>query len=153
MDKPENPAKDANAPITAEDLGPQPVCEKAEYPHYEPGEYDAECLAAVTYPDPRFRTWKCKLQFSIMPDCVPVYAFLNLGRGENPHAGPGSEYRRVWIIAARSKPKKRQVLSNRVFKGKLFRIRIGDVTGRFDGRRHPEAAVYSVVKEILERIF
>ena len=131
----------------------EPVCEESPYPRYEPGTYDAECLAANTYKDPRFRAWKCRLRFQLLPNGDGVFGFLHLGRGDQPKAGPGSEYRRAWIIANGNPPRKRQTLSNRVFKKKIFQVRIGDTTRRFDGRTHPDGQVYSTVKEILSRIY
>jgi len=129
----------------------EPICEEPAYPRYEPGEYDAECISAATYRDPRFGAWKCRLKFHLF-DGAPVYGFLHLGRGEEPKAGPGSEYRRAWVIANAAPPKKRQTLSKRVFKGKIFLVRIDDTTRRFDGRTHPDGQIYSTVKEILQRL-
>jgi hypothetical protein len=35
----------------------------------------------------------------------------------------------------------------------MFEVRVGDVKKRFDGREHPEGAIYSVVREIVRRTF
>jgi hypothetical protein len=82
-----------------------------------------------------------------------VCAFLKLGSKEKPHAGRRSEYWRVWVEANGFQPKKRQTLSARVFKGKVFEVRLADVTRRFDGRDHPRGAVYTVVREIVRRTY
>lgn len=132
---------------------PEPVCEESPYPRYAPGTYEAECLAAVVYRDPRFRAWKARLKFSLLPDGDLIYGFFHLGGREKPHAGPGSEYRRAWIIASGAAPRKRQELSSRTFKRKIFQVRIDDVTARFDQRPHPEAVIYSTVREILSRTY
>ena len=131
--------------------GIEPVCDEAPYPRYPAGEYDAECIRADLYRDPQFRTWKAKLHYRLMPGGEPICGFFNLGGKEKTHAGRRSEYRRAWIIANGEAPRKRQILTRRVFVGKLYRVRIGDVTRRFDGRSHPAGDIYSVVKEILER--
>ena len=131
----------------------EPICEETAYSRYEPGIYDAECIAAVIYHDPRFRAWKCRLKFSILPDGDPVYGFFHLGRRDAPHAGPSSEYFSAWTIASGTLPRKRQVLSCRAFTAKIFQVEIRDVTSRFNKRVHPEVAVYSTVKQIVSRIY
>ena len=145
--------RDVNAPITDESLGMEPVCEENPRPHHKAGTYEAECLCAVTYPDRRLRAWKCRLEFRIVPDGGEVYGFFHLGRGDRPHAGPNSEYRRAWTIAAGAAPRKRQTLSRRIFKGKIFEVELGDVTKRADQSEHAKAAKYSVVRRILVRTF
>lgn len=133
--------------------GPDPVCEQAPYPRYEPGVYEAECIRAGTYRDRQFGSWKCALQFSILPEGGCVLGFLHLGSKQEPTMPRRSEYRRAWIIANGEQPRKRQILSKRVFLGKIFEVRIGDVKKRHDGREHPRAAIYSVVKEIIRRTY
>jgi hypothetical protein len=132
---------------------PDPICTGAPYPRFEPGEYDARCLAARIYQDPGFKAWKCRLEYELFPMCERVFGFFNLGRADKPCAGRRSEYRRVWIIANGDQPKNRQRLSSRVFEGKIFRVRIDDTVKRSDGRDHAPAEVYSTVKEILNRTF
>jgi hypothetical protein len=152
----ENRATSANAPQyhEPEELpSREPLCQEAAYPRYEPGIHEAECVRAKVYRNPLLGCWKCQLDFQILPEAEPVCAFLHLGNGSQPRAGANSEYRRVWIIAAGQAPRKRQVLTSRVFKGKIFEVRIGDTTRRFDGRDHPEPAVYSTVKEIVRRTY
>jgi hypothetical protein len=131
----------------------EPVCADGPYPRYEPGIYDAECVSAKVYFHPILRAWKCQLDFQILPNGEPICGFLHLGNKEWSSAGPNSEYRRAWIIAAGQAPRKRQTMTCRVYKGKIFEVRIGDTCRRFDGRSHPEPAVYSTVKEILRRTY
>jgi hypothetical protein len=130
---------------------PAPVCETAPYPRLKPGEYEARCVEARIYKDKRFRRWECRLKFWIIPEGPHVYGFLNLDSGDKPRAGRGSEYRRAWVEANGDIPRKRQRLGHSVFRGKIFRIRVDDVTHRHDGRAHHEAEVYSTVKEIVKR--
>jgi hypothetical protein len=70
-----------------------------------------------------------------------------------PYAGPRSEYRRAWIIATGEQPRRRQILSARVFVGKIFEVRVDDVVRRFDGREHPKGGIYSIVREIVRRTY
>lgn len=131
----------------------EPVSAHGPYPRYEPGEYEAECVSASIRRDPQFRTWKADLRFCLLPDGEPIWGFLNLGRGEKPHAGRRSEYWRVWVIANGAQPLRRQTLTVRAFKGKIFKVRVADVTRRSDGRDHLPEAVYSTVHEILQRTY
>jgi hypothetical protein len=112
--------------------------------------YEAECVRACTYWDRQFKAWKVCLYFRLVPSGEPVQGYFHLGRGVTPQAGPRSEYRRAWLIANGGPPGKRQRLSERTFVGKIFEVRIADVTNRFDGREHPESAFYSTVHEILK---
>src|SRR5262249_24937262 len=130
---------------------PEPVCTDHMYPRYRPGNYEARCIAARTYRDPQFQRWICRLEFRLVPDGQTVFAFLNLGHGEKPYVGRPSEYRRAWILANGDVPRRRQAMSHRVCQDKIFLVRIGDTTKRFDGREHPEAEIYSKVREILKR--
>lgn len=130
-----------------------PICEQDPYPHCTPGTYEAKCSEVRIYKDPQFHCWKAQLVFRIISDGTRVLKFFHMGKGEKPKAGPRSEYRRAWIIANDAPPRRRQVLARRVFLGKIFEVQIADVKRRHDGRKHPECAVYSVIKEILRRIY
>src|SRR5262249_59375937 len=110
--------------------GLDPVCDENPYPRYQPGVYDVRCYGAEEYRDPRFRCWKCRLDCHFLTDSGTVPGFLNLGTGDKPQAGRGSEYRRVWVMANGAQPKKRQLLSRRVFVDKIFRVRIADTERR-----------------------
>lgn len=130
-----------------------PVSRHGPYARLEPGTCQAECLKADIYRDRQFGRWTCALQFSLLGDGTRVFCFLNLGRGGEPHAGPRSEYRRAWIIANEEQPRRRQILSARVFEGKIFEIRVGDVEFDSKQREHPKGAIYSVVREIVRRLY
>jgi hypothetical protein len=129
------------------------LCQEAAYPRYEPGIYEAECVRATVYRNPLLGCWKCQLDFQILPEGEPMCAFLHLGNGSQSRSGPNSEYRRAWITAACEAPRERQVMTARIFKGKIFEVPIGDTTRRFDGRDHPKFAVYSTVKETNQRTY
>jgi hypothetical protein len=130
-----------------------PVCEEDPYPRYSPGTYEAQCVAGGIYRDPQFRAWKALLQFRLVPGGEPVCCFFHMGTKELPKAGRRSNYWRAWVIANAGPPRRRQVLSARVFKGKIFEVRVGDVTKRFDQSEHPEGAIYSTVKEIIRKTY
>jgi hypothetical protein len=133
-----------------EDGDPVP-CEEESYPRLRPGEYTARCVEARIYLDKRFRRWVCRLKFWVVPEGPHVYGFLNLGSEAKPRAGRGSEYRRAWIEANNDAPHRRQKLGHSVFRGKIFLVRIDDVSRRHDGRAHHEADWYSTIKEIIKR--
>jgi len=133
-----------------------PVCEENPYPLLQAGKYEAQCVHSCLYRDLQFRRWTALLRFQLLASgsltsLGPVCAFLNLGNREKSKAGRRSRYWRAWVIANGEQPRKRQVLSPRVFKGKIFEVEIGTVKRAHDGREHPVAAQYSTVKEILER--
>jgi hypothetical protein len=132
--------------------GLDPICEDSPYPRYAPGVYDVLCYRVKPYRDPRFRCWKCRLDCQFLTESDTVSGFLNLGTGDKPHAGRGSEYRRVWVMANDAQPRKRQVLSARTFVGKVFRVRIADTERRHDGREHIAPERYSTIKEFLARV-
>jgi hypothetical protein len=131
--------------------GLEPVCESNPYPRYAPDEYEGECVAAHTYRHPLLRAWKCHLEFRLLGDGAEVFAFLNLGRGEKPKAGRHSMYARAWTIANGGPPRRRQTMSARVFKGKVFQVKVGDVIGNYRGGAHHPSEQYSVVREIVAR--
>jgi hypothetical protein len=138
-------------PALEEEL--EPICEDAPYPRYKPGTYEGRCVSAKRYRDPRFKRLILKLEFRILPDCRPIVGFLNLGNGDKPKAGRGSEYRRAWTIANGDAPRKSETMTKRVFEGKVFSVRVGDTTKKHDGREHLPGEVYSTVKEILKRLW
>jgi hypothetical protein len=129
-----------------------PVSHEQPYPLYEPGRYTVWCEHACVYKDPQFRCWKALLRFRILPDGEKVWGFLNLGQGPKPKAGRRSRYWRAWVMANGSAPRKRQVLSARVFKRRIFEVEIGTVLKTQDGRNHPEGACYSTVQDIVRRL-
>jgi hypothetical protein len=129
-----------------------PICESDPYPRYSPGEYEVRCLEAKIYRDPRIRRWVCRLRCALVLDPErEVYGFPNLGTGEKPKAGRGSKYWRYWVIANGSPPRKRQIMSTRIFKDKIFLVRVGTVEDRSDGSKHLESEKYSTIQEILEK--
>lgn len=126
--------------------GPDPICRDDAFPRYAPGEYDVRCYAVRIYKDPRFKRWVCRLDCQFLTERADVCGFLNMGMGENPSAGRGSEYWRVWTMASGKQPRRGR-LSKTVFVGKFFRVWIEDTVLRYDQREHSEAARYSTIKE------
>jgi hypothetical protein len=133
--------------------GPEPVCERAPYPRYEPGTYEAECISAEIGFDAMYRRWSCVLKFSILSDGSPVWCFLNLGKNPKNGKRSRSRYYRAWVIANGERPRNRQTLSSRLFIGKIFEIEIGDVRQDFEKRDHPKGMIYSVVRRIVRRTY
>jgi len=129
-----------------------PVCEHDPYPKYPSGNYLVRCFNAVIYRDPRFRAWKCRLECHFLTEEGRVCAFLNLGTGERPKVGRGSKYRRVWVMANGEQPRKRQVLSTRVFVNRIFRVRIADVQKKHTGQDHLDVERYSTIQDVYECI-
>ena len=128
--------------------GPDPLCPDDSFPRYAPGEYDVRCNSVRVYRDPRFHRWVCRLDCHFLTECAEICAFLNMGTGELPSAGRGSEYWRVWCMATGEQPERGR-LPKRAFVGKFFRVRIDDTLLRHDKREHSEAARYSTIKEFL----
>jgi len=141
-----------DAPMVETVAGPEPICESNSYRRYAPGEYDAECVAAHTYRNPLLRAWKCQLEFRLLGNGAEVFAFLNLGKGEKPKAGRHSMYAGAWTIANGGPPRRRQTMSARVFKGKIFQVKVGDVISNYRGGAHHPSERYSVVREIVTQI-
>jgi len=128
--------------------GPDPICHDAPFPRYQPGEYDVCCYRVCIYLDPRFKRWVCRLDCHFLTERAEVCGFLNMGAGEVPSAGRGSEYWRVWVMANGEQPRRGRLPKSK-FRGKVFRVRIADTTVRFDRREHADAARYSTIKEFL----
>jgi hypothetical protein len=139
--------------------GLEPICVDDPYPHYKEGDYDVICVSVVTYPDPRFRgrgsdghvrpTNKCRLDCVMVTSQEPISGFFNLGNEPQPVVRRGSKYRRVWIMANGTAPRKRQRMSARTFVGKVFRVRIGNVSKDYEQGAHPDGAVYSTIKDFV----
>lgn len=129
---------------------PAPTFNHDPYPRYKAGEYLAIVLDAKISRVKVFQGWKCVLRLRLVDTDGEVYAFLNMGRGADPVAGRNSKYFRTWTMANGSQPKKRQQLSERVFRGAMFRLRIRDAARTHDGKKRTEGEVYSVVDEFLE---
>lgn len=110
-------------PSEAVSAGPDPICADDAFPRYPPGDYDVRCAGVRIYRDPRFRRWVCRVDCHFLTERAEVCGFLNMGVGENPSAGRGSEYWRVWVMAKGEQPRRGR-LPKTVFVGKFFRVRI-----------------------------
>ena len=132
---------------------PELVCEYSAYPLYAEGTYDLRCVHARTYRDPQFKRWTCLLTFQFLDSKDRVCGFLNLGKGDTPAVGRRSKFYRAWAMASEVRPRKQQRMSQQVFVGKVFKVRVRTVTGSCDGGKHGPATQYSVVDELLERLW
>jgi hypothetical protein len=95
---------------------------------------------------------KCQLEFRDGFGEITVFGFFHLGTKAKAHAGRTSRYWAAWCMANGGPPRKRQVMSERVFKGRWFRVRVETVTDKRKGKNVeplPEEMHYSVVREIL----
>ena len=127
-----------------------PAFEGATYARIEPGIYPAQCVHGKIYRDPGFRAWKALLRFRVESG-QEIFGFFHLGTGVSPHAGRRSRYWAAWTLANGAPPRKRQTMSARVFRGKVFRVQASDVVQTGDGRSHHPSAIYSTVKNIIEK--
>jgi hypothetical protein len=131
-----------------------PVC-GAEYPLVSEGKRSLLCVAARVYRHPglKDRPWKAELEF--LDGDYRVFGYLHLGFGEKPHAGRTSRYWAAWCLANNGQPpRKRQLMSARIFKGKWFTVIVETVRQRGRGEKVeliPAELQYSVVREILAR--
>lgn len=122
-----------------------PISRHEPYPRYPAGRRRMICTAVETYRDPQFKQWRTRLELVDVTDTdVRISVFLNLGRDRTPSAGRRSKYRWLWVLCNWGLPKKRQVMSDRIFKGKVMLVQIRDVCKRHDGKRHAEQDIYSV---------
>lgn len=137
----------------------EPISASDPHPFYPPGDYTAQCIDSCSYRDPRFRTWKIRLDFKILDReewKEPVCKFFNLGNKEVPIVSLGSHYRRAWIRANGNQPPKRNDrASHRIFRGKKYLVRVGTNTVRWESvngvrLEHSEGEQYSTVKELIE---
>jgi hypothetical protein len=128
-----------------------PVFEGVEYARIKPGQYSGQCVYFKVYYDRGFKRWTAMLRFQLIDEEEEIYGFLNLGRRERPHAGRRSRYWAEWTLANGATPRKRQEMSPRVFRGKVFLVEVGDVTKAGDGKSHQACAIYSTVKKIIEK--
>jgi hypothetical protein len=137
--------------MSMSDLGSKqqegPVCD-AEYPLISPGKRTLLCVEAKVYRHPRLpdHPWKCQLKFTDGFGELEIYGFLHLGSGPKMHAGRTSKYWKAWCIANGGPPRKRQVMSARIFKGQWFECGIETV------KKGSSEGDYSIVREISARL-
>ncbi len=124
----------------------EPAISWPDYDRIEPGVYTAYCRWAKTYRDPGFKRWTCLLRFDVLSDdlirvLARVAFWMNLGPGDQPHAGRRTRYFLEWVRANGEGPGRKDRLSARVFTGRMARVEVGDTEG--------ESPSYSVVRRIL----
>lgn len=128
-----------------------PVCAHDPYPHIPPGRYDALVTKEETYYDKQYMR-KCScLRMAILAEGVELLHYLNLGDGKHPEVRRRSKYFSAWVIARGSMPRRGQEMSPAEFLHKIFLVEVADVTKDADRYPHPNAAVYSTVKRIIEK--
>ncbi len=148
----EKPEPNASTATAGQSAG-APIC-GAEYPLVAPGRLTLQCVGARIYrhaglPD---SPWKCELQFRDGFGELSIFGFFHLGCGDESHAGRTSRYWSAWTLANGGPPRKRQVMSPRVFKGRWFVVDVETVTKKGKGAKAeplPEHMRYSVVRKIV----
>ena len=108
-------------------------------------------MGVSVYKDPRFKRWVCQLKFITLQSQQEVFGFLNLGNGDAPIVKKESDYRRAWMEANGGEPSRRNRYAQSIFKGKIYLVKISDVTHNKDQKSHFDSDIYSTVKEILKR--
>lgn len=66
--------------------------------------------------------------------------------------GPSHKFAQAWILANGERPKRRDRMSTKVFRDKVFRARMRAVTKDANQRDRTPAQQYSVVDELLEQV-
>ena len=66
--------------------------------------------------------------------------------------GPSHKFAQAWILANGTRPKRRDRMSTKVFRDKVFRARMRTVTKDANQRDRTSAQQYSVVDELLEQV-
>lgn len=143
----------ASLPSTVADRSQRLLCPENAYPLYPEGTYDLRCVRARVYRDPAFKRWTCRLLFQFLDSTDTVYGFLNLGTGAQATIGKRSKFYRAWAKASHVRPRKGARMSHAIFVDKIFRARIRTVKNSYDGGAHGSTTQYSVVGEILERLW
>ena len=117
------------------------------------GPYEARCIdAPPTYFDAGFRRWGQALTFELCPNGEVLQAFLNLGTGKEPHAGPRSNYFKAWVIAKGRPPRRGDKMTADVFLNQLFEVDVCDVTTDCEGLSKAEPLIYSKVARLVRRL-
>jgi len=121
----------------------------------EPGIYPAFSQCAKIYRDPMFKRWVCAVAFSLTDDSLTqtiarLSWFLNLGRGETPHAGRRSKFWAAYCFANGGHLPSRadRSLSPRIFEHRQCFVEVRDVGRDFSGPTSGETS-YSVVTRVI----
>lgn len=122
--------------------------------HIAPGIYPACSQHAKIYRDPMFKRWTCAVGFAITNDSLTetiarLSWFLNLGKGEKPHAGRRSNFWRAFILANDGHlPTRDDRISPRIFEHRQCTVEVGDVDRDFSGLTSSETS-YSKVTRVI----
>lgn len=124
--------------------------------HIAPGNYAAFSQCAKVYYDKMFHRWTCVVAFSVTDDLLTQTIarlpwFLNLGRGETPHAGRRSKYWAAFCFANGGHPPARadRSLTPRIFERRQCTVEVRDVGRDFSGLTASGETSYSVVTRVI----
>lgn len=131
----------------------EPAITWANYDHVAPGTYPSYCRSAHVHRDPVFKRWTCAVRFDILDaSLINVIArlvwFLNLGKGDKPHAGRRGNYWAAWCEANDGPPKRSDRMTPSVFVRRHATVIVEDVTKNHKGIALAEPA-YSKIKAVL----
>jgi hypothetical protein len=121
-----------------------PVFVEPHRPRLKPGIREMFCQGASV--EKKFGRLVDKLTFTdpLSADSVNLYL--------NASAGTGTKFYAAWVLAnGGQRPKPRQRMSVRVFKGKFFEVEIGETRQTYDLKKLKIGEGYSVVKKIVRR--
>jgi hypothetical protein len=146
-------SKPETEPLEGQGQRRGPVAYDDYPPRVEPGPYEARCIDAPPfYFDRGFKRWVQPLTFELHPNREVLHAFLNMGRGTQPHAGTRSNFFKAWVIAKGRPPRRGNELTTDVFISQLFEVDVQDVTTDCEGREKAEPLIYSRVARVVRRL-
>src|SRR5262245_53473665 len=101
--------------------------------------------------------WNCEkvfLWFELLTpgEWVGTHFFMACNAKSDGRWGPAHKYLQAWILANGAPPKRRDRMSTRVFRDKVFRARMSAVTQNANKTSRTPAQQYSVVDQLLERV-
>jgi hypothetical protein len=123
-------------------------------PRIEPGDYPARSRSAAVYRDKQFKRWVCAIQFDVLSNSLMDVVgrltwYLNLGKGEKPHAGRRGNYWAAWVSANGGPPRRKDRLSPRIFEGRYASVKVGDTTKNHRQDRVGAEYAYSVIRSVV----
>ena len=83
---------------------------------------------------------------------VGTHFFMACNAKPDGRWGPAHKYLQAWILANGAPPKRRDRMSTKVFRDKVFRARVRKVTQNANKTSRTPAQQYSVIAELLEQV-
>jgi hypothetical protein len=132
----------------------EPEIEWKYQPRIAPGEYPGYTRTASIYRDGQFKRWVCAVQVDVLrSDLTTLLArltwFLNLGKGEKPHATRRKNYWLEWVRANNAPPTRKDRLSPNVFTKRYASVVVADTTKTFKQASVTAEGAYSVIRGVV----